>query len=116
VTRTGAGVDGGAPEEFVLRMVSASYFPLLGVPPSGMVIAMILRETGGVVLAGLVAGTIVSAGAVRLITNRLYGLTPTDPATFVGAVAGLALVAALAGWLPARRAANVEPLVALRFE
>ncbi len=82
----------------------------------GTVIAMILRETGWLLLVGLIAGSAVSAAALRLITNRLYGLSPNDPITFVGAIAGLALVAALATWLPAYRASRVDPLVALRYE
>lgn len=79
-------------------------------------IAMIVRETGWLVLLGLIAGSAVSAGALRLISSRLYGLSPTDPLTFAGAIAGLALVAGLATWLPAYRASRVDPLVALRQE
>ncbi len=82
----------------------------------GALIAMIVRETGWLVLLGLIAGSAVSAGALRLITSRLYGLSPTDPLTFTGAIAGLALVAGLATWLPAYRASRVDPLVALRQE
>jgi ABC-type antimicrobial peptide transport system permease subunit len=54
--------------------------------------------------------------AVRLITSRLYGLSPNDPVTMTSAVAGLMVVGALAAWLPAYRAARVDPLVALRQE
>ena len=57
-----------------------------------------------------------SFATIRLITSRLYGLSPNDPATFAAAVAGLALVATLAAWLPAYRASRVDPLVALRHE
>jgi len=79
-------------------------------------IAMILRETGVLLLAGMIAGAGVSFAAVRLITSRLYGLSPNDPATMTSAIAGLMLVAALATWLPAYRASRVDPLVALRQE
>jgi predicted permease len=82
----------------------------------GTLVAMILRETGWLLLVGLIAGTAVSAGAIRLLTSRLYGLSPADPATLTGAVAGLACVAGLAAWLPAYRASRVDPLVALRHE
>jgi predicted permease len=79
-------------------------------------IAMVLRETGGLLLVGTVAGAGVSIAAVRLITSRLYGLSPSDPATIASAVVGLMVVAALATWLPAYRASRVDPLVALRQE
>jgi ABC-type antimicrobial peptide transport system permease subunit len=82
----------------------------------GTVIAMILRETGWLLLVGLIAGSAVSAAALRLIASRLYGLSSNDPITFVTAIAGLAIVAALATWLPAYRASRVDPLVALRYE
>jgi predicted permease len=80
------------------------------------VIAMILRETGWLLLVGLIAGSALSAAALRLIASRLYGLSSNDPITFVSALAGLAIVAALATWLPAYRASRVDPLVALRYE
>jgi predicted permease len=83
---------------------------------SSALIAMILRETGWLVLVGLVVGCAAAVGATRLIASRLYGLSPTDPVTLVTAIAGLALVAALAAWLPAWRASRVDPLVALRTE
>jgi ABC-type antimicrobial peptide transport system permease subunit len=79
-------------------------------------IAMILRETGTLLLVGMIAGAGVSIAAVRLITSRLYGLSPNDPATMTSAVVGLMVVAALATWLPAYRASRVDPLVALRQE
>jgi predicted permease len=82
----------------------------------GALIAMIMRETAWVLLVGLVVGSAVSIGAIRLITSRLYGLSPNDPVTFASALAALAIVAALAAWLPAYRASRVDPLVALRVE
>jgi predicted permease len=79
-------------------------------------IAMIARETSWLVLAGLVAGGAVSIAVVRLITSRLYGLSPGDPATFLVAIATLTVIAAIATWLPARRTTRVDPLVALRYD
>ena len=81
-----------------------------------MLIAMIARETGWLVLAGLVVGGALSVAAVRLISSRLYGLSPGDPATSATAVAALALVAVIATWLPARRTTRVDALVALRHD
>jgi predicted permease len=78
--------------------------------------AMILRETGSLVLLGLIAGIALSAAGVRLITSRLYGLSPADPVTLASSIAGLVIVAGLAAWLPAYRASRVDPLVALRHE
>jgi predicted permease len=77
---------------------------------------MILRETGVLLLVGLLAGAGLAAAAIRLITSRLYGLSPNDPVSVAAAIAGLALVAGLAAWLPAYRASRVDPLVALRQE
>jgi ABC-type antimicrobial peptide transport system permease subunit len=82
----------------------------------GTLVAMIARETGWLLLIGLVVGLAISAGATRLIASRLYGLSAGDPVTFASATAALAVAALLATWLPASRATRVDPLVALRFE
>jgi predicted permease len=87
----------------------------LGAQPRAL-IGMIMRETGWLLAVGLVAGGALSAGAIQLISSRLYGLSPGDPLTFGLAIAGLALVALIATWLPAWRASRVDPLVALRYE
>jgi predicted permease len=87
----------------------------LGAPP-GRVLWMVLRETYALVLAGIVIGAAASFAAGRLIASMLFGLTPTDPVTALLAVILMIGVASLAGWLPARRAARVAPLVALRHE
>jgi ABC-type antimicrobial peptide transport system permease subunit len=77
---------------------------------------LVLRDVMWMVVAGVVLG----AGAAVIVTGLarsiLFGLTPTDPAVFVIAAAVLTSAAALAGWLPARRAARVDPVVALRHE
>ena len=78
--------------------------------------AMIARETGWLVIAGLVVGGFASVATVRLITSRLYGLSPGDPTTFFIAITMLTLVAALATWLPAYRTTRVNALVALRYD
>jgi ABC-type antimicrobial peptide transport system permease subunit len=65
---------------------------------------------------GITLGILGALAATRLLASMLYGVAPTDPATFTGVAALLAAVALLACWLPARRAARVDPNVALRAE
>ncbi|HEX6719260.1 MAG TPA: ABC transporter permease [Pyrinomonadaceae bacterium] len=77
---------------------------------------MILRETFYLVLAGLILGVPVALFGAKLIAAQLFGLSPTDPLTLIGAAVVLALVAMLAGYVPARRASRVNPLNALRYE
>jgi putative ABC transport system permease protein len=66
------------------------------------------------VVTGVAAGLVAGAAAVRLLTAFLFGVQPLDPLAFAGAVAVLMAVAALAAYLPARRATRVDPLEALR--
>ena len=65
---------------------------------------------------GVAVGLIAAVVLTRLMQSVLYGITATDPATFVTVGVGLLAVATLASWLPARRAARVDPMVALRAE
>jgi len=71
-----------------------------------------MRLTG----AGLLAGIAGSLAATRLLSSMLYGVSPTDALTFCSASAVLAGVALLASYLPARRATEIDPMVALRYE
>jgi putative ABC transport system permease protein len=82
---------------------------------SGRVVAMILRETIGVVCAGLVLGGGLAYAASRLIDSRLYGVTPQDPLTLASATGLLLLVALGAAYLPAQRASRLDPMAALRL-
>lgn len=77
---------------------------------------MVLRETFFLVIAGLVIGVPTALWAARLISNQLFGLGAGDPLTLVAAAIVLTVVALLAGYVPARRASRVNPLVALRYE
>jgi predicted permease len=80
------------------------------------VLYMVLRQSIGLVAVGVVAGLLAAIATTRLIASELYGLKPTDPFTFGLAAFFMLAVAALAAYLPARRATKVDPMVALRYE
>jgi predicted permease len=80
------------------------------------VIRMVFRESMLLVVVGIAIGLGAALGATRYISNLLYGLAPTDPATISLAVLVMLIVASLASYLPARRASHVDPMVALRNE
>jgi putative ABC transport system permease protein len=82
----------------------------------GDVLFLIMRQGMSLALIGLVLGLLGGFGVAQLIVKVLFGVNPTDPVTFVGVALLLTLVAALACYLPARRATKVDPLVALRYE
>jgi predicted permease len=77
---------------------------------------MILREIIGMLAVGLGVGLIAAYGIGRLVESLLFGVNAGDPVVFIIAAGLLAAVALLAGWLPSRKAANVDPMVALRYE
>ncbi len=87
----------------------------LGAEP-GQVLRMVLGEASWVALIGVVAGLAGALALGRVIASMLYGLKPWDPATLVGSAVLLGLVALGASWIPAQRAAGVEPMRALRHE
>jgi predicted permease len=87
----------------------------LGARP-GQVRGMILRESTWLAIAGIVVGTGAALGLTRLVKSMLYGIQPWDPATIIGGVLVLLAVALAASWIPARRAAGVQPMEALRHE
>jgi predicted permease len=77
---------------------------------------MILRQSFTLVLAGVALGILASMALTRLLSTMLYGVRATDILTYAGVVALLAAAAALASYVPARRAMKVDPMVALRYE
>jgi predicted permease len=82
----------------------------------GRVIGIVMREAAVLVAMGLVVGSALALAASRTATSLLFGLTPYDPATLALAIAALAAVAAAASFLPAHRAARLDPMAALRDE
>ena len=79
-------------------------------------IGLILRDVAGMVVAGVLIGAAAALTLSELARSMLFGLTPTDPTAFGIAACMLGLTALIAGWLPARRASRVDPLIALRHE
>jgi putative ABC transport system permease protein len=82
----------------------------------GDVVALFVGQGMRLALFGIVAGLVLSAGVGRLLSGLLYGLSPVEAPALLAVAALLAGVAAFAAWLPARRAAGVDPVVALRSE
>jgi predicted permease len=82
----------------------------------GDVLQLVMREGMLLVTAGLVMGIPLSLASSRLLHNFLFGLKATDPLSLITVILLLGIVAALAAYIPARRAAKVDPMVALRYE
>jgi putative ABC transport system permease protein len=80
------------------------------------VLGLVVRQGMTLTLAGLGLGIVGALGATRLMRGLLYQTQPLDPVTFASVPGILAVVALLACYLPARRAASVEPMAALRAE
>jgi putative ABC transport system permease protein len=80
------------------------------------VLSLVIGQGMKLVLAGAAIGVAGALALTRVIRSLLYGITPTDPLTFAAVALLLVAAALLACWLPARRAAHVEPMEALRYE
>lgn len=87
----------------------------LGAKPAD-VLRLVMGEAAAVAAAGAIAGMVAALALSRLMAGLLYGVAATDPTTFAAVCAVLTLVALAATYVPARRAAGVEPLAALRCE
>jgi predicted permease len=111
----GLGVFGVLAFQVARRTNELGLRMALGATPGAMT-RLVLREVAWIVLPGIAIG----AGGALLVTGLargiLFDLTPTEPRLFLAAALVLATAAALAGWVPARRAARVDPLIALRHD
>lgn len=94
--------------EFGVRMA-------LGAHP-GSILGLVMRDILAVLAAGTVVGVGISLASTRVLQQMLFGLGPRDALTLIGAAGVLSAVALVAGYLPARRATKVDPMVALRHE
>ena len=80
------------------------------------VVQLVLREGMLLVGVGLVVGIPLALASSRVLHSFLFGLNSADPLSLIGVVLLLGTVAAFAGFIPARRASQVDPMVALRYE
>src|SRR3954466_14262170 len=87
----------------------------IGAAPAA-VVALFLREAGSLAPIGLAIGAAAALAAGRALTTLLFAVSAADPATFVSVAAALAVAAFCASYLPARRAAKVDPMEALRTD
>jgi predicted permease len=83
---------------------------------AGNVIWLVMREVLLLVGAGVLVGLPAALAVTRLLGSQLYGIQPNDAVTIVGATAGIVVIAALSGYVPARRATHVDPVTAIRSE
>jgi putative ABC transport system permease protein len=87
----------------------------LGATP-GEIAGMVTRQGIALTIVGIVAGLALFALVARFIRSRLFGVAPGDPLTLITVSLVLVAIAALASWIPARRASKVDPMIALRAE
>jgi ABC-type antimicrobial peptide transport system permease subunit len=80
------------------------------------VFKLILKEGSRLILAGVVIGCAATFALTRLMKSMLYETSTTDPVAFIAVVVLMMLAALAACWIPSRRASQVDPIVALRYE
>ncbi len=94
--------------EFGIRMALGA--------PQGSILRLVMRDVVVVLAGGLTAGACLALATVGVLQKMLFGLAPHDTFTFIAAIGVLSAVAIAAGYLPARRAMRIDPMVALRYE
>jgi putative ABC transport system permease protein len=109
------GVAAIASQSVALRTREIGIRMALGARRSDAV-GLIVRLALTPVVIGAIAGLVVASLGSRVLVRQLYGVSPLDPVSFTGTAAFLILAAAAAAWLPARRAATIDPVQALRSE
>jgi putative ABC transport system permease protein len=109
----GIGLYGVSSYAASQRRIEIAVRMALGAAPRSIV-GLILRRVGILIGLGVIEGIVLSLWVSQLLSSFLYGLTPNDPATLVGAILTLAAVGLAAGWLPAWRAVRIEPVEVLR--
>ena len=82
----------------------------------GSLVGLIMRQATVITAAGLAIGLAAAVAAGNVLASLLFGVTPRDPLTLAAAPVALGLTALVAAWLPARRAASIDPIRALRTE
>jgi ABC-type antimicrobial peptide transport system permease subunit len=83
---------------------------------AGLIQRQVLSQSVWLVSMGIAIGAVISVGTAHLVASLLYATSPWDAATYCAIAAALFAVALISGYLPARRASNINPLVALRAE
>jgi predicted permease len=109
------GIYGVLHQSVVLRTREIGTRVALGARTAD-VLRLVVGEGIRLALCGIVVGIVAALGLTRVLAGLLFGVTPTDAVTFIAVPVVLFLAALLACWFPARRAAKVDPLVALRYE
>jgi predicted permease len=87
----------------------------LGAMPAG-IIRLVVREVAAITIAGVLGGTVLALAGAQIVQSQLYGVRAHDPLIYTGAAILIALIALAAAVIPARRAASVNPITALRYE